>query len=122
MQACGSLHQNVCLEYRTAVEEAYNRAVGNAWITLDAEFTSVHHTPTALAAWKERVRTVHDNAKVAVSEWTVAPEARTECDEMLSSLAAHGKKLVDDIEKALVSSILSCPVFSCPVLSSPVLS
>lgn len=108
---CGLLHKNVRLQYTAALKDAHERAVDKFCAVLKDEVESVEPTHTGLTAWQSRVKIISDDARAAVSGWSVTLK---EQEEYLSPLEELGKALINDVQEEVVSQ-LSCFISPCLV-------
>lgn len=108
---CGLLHNKVRGQYTVALEDAYARAVDKFCAVLKDEVESVEPTHTGFTAWQSRVKIVLDDAREAVSGWTVTLEQEK---KYLSPLEKLGETLKNDVQEEVVSQ-LSCFISPCHV-------
>ena len=108
---CGLLHKNVREQYFDARKDAYVRAVDKFCAVLKDEVESVEPTHTGFTAWQSRVKIVLDDAREAVSGWTVTLEQEK---KYLSPLEKLGETLKNDVQEEVVSQ-LSCFISPCLV-------
>ena len=75
-QACVVLHNALCSEYETAIDDAFSKTVAISCAQIKQDFLPVSPTIAGGKSWKIKLDNIYKNAEESVSEWTLCPSDR----------------------------------------------